>query len=79
MTVVNLFCLLDFSAFIIARFTFLYYVFALQLDGLFVIRNFAIHIHFHFLVFPYYHSLYSWGRAASSERMIGIIMCMFLG
>ena len=40
-------------------------------------RYFAIHVGFQFLVFPCFLSLYSWGRAASSERTIAIIVCMF--
>ena len=56
----------------------IYFVFAFRLDRLFVYRYFVIHIHFQFLAFPF-PFLYSWGRAASSQRTIAIFVCMFFG
>ena len=73
----NLFCLLDiFSAFY-DLICFLIFCLAFRLDRSFVNRYFAILIRFQSLVLPCFLSLNSWGRAASSERTIAIIACMF--
>jgi len=75
----NLFCLLDiFSAFYYLI-CFLIFCLAFWLDRSFVNRYFAILIRFQFLVLSCFLSLNSWGRAASSERTIAIIVCMFCG
>ena len=75
----NLFCLLDiFSAFYYLI-CFLIFCLAFWLDRSFVNRYFAILIRFQFLVLPCFLSLNSWGRAASSECTIAIIVCMFCG
>ena len=75
----HLFCLLDiFSAFYYLI-CFLIFCLAFWLDRSFVNRYFAILIRFQFLVLPCFLSLNSWGRAASSERTIAIIVCMFCG
>ena len=58
---------------------FLVFCLAFRLDLFFVNRYFAILIRFQFLVFTCFLSLYSWGRAASSERTIAIIVGMFCG
>ena len=75
----NLFCLLDiFSAFYYLI-CFLIFCLAFWFDRSFVNRYFAILIRFQFLVLPCFLSLNPWGRAASSERTIAIIVCMFCG
>ena len=58
---------------------FLVFCLAFRLHRSFVNRYFAILIRFQFLVFPCFLSLYSWCRAASSERTIAIVVCMFCG
>ena len=72
-----------FSAFIYLIY-FLVFCLAFRFDRSFVNRYFAIDIRLQFLVFPCFLSLFfflffSLGRAASSERTIAIIMCMFCG
>ena len=75
----NLFCLLDiFSAFFFYLICFLIFCIVFRLDRSFL-RYFAILIRLQFLVLPCFLSLNSWGRAASSERTIAIIVCMFCG
>ena len=76
----NLFRLLDiFSAFYYLIY-FLVFCLAFRLDRSFVNRYFAIYIYtISILSFYCFVSLYSWGRAASSERTIAIIVCMFCG
>ena len=77
----NLFFLLDiFSAFYYLIY-FLVFCLAFRLGRSFVNRYFAIYIYirFQFLIFTCFLSLYSWGRADSSESTIAIIVCMFCG
>ena len=74
MTVVNFFCPLDiFPAFLYYLIYFLVFCFAFRLERSFVNWYFAFHVQFQFLVFPYFLSLHSRGRA------IAIIVCMFFG
>ena len=74
----NLFCLLDFFSAFYYLICFLIFCLAFRLDRSFL-RYFAILIRFQFLVLPCFLSLNSWGRAASIERTIAIIVCMFCG
>ena len=71
-------CWIFFSAFYYLI-CFLIFCHAFRLRRSFVNRYFAILTRFQCLVFPCFLSLYSWGRAASSERTIAIIVCMFCG
>ena len=77
--VFSLFCVLDILSAFYYLLYFLVFCLAFRLDRSFLNRYFVIHIRFRFLVFPCFLSLYSWGRAASSERKIAIIVCMFCG